>query len=153
MRRRRKQILLFSRLRARTLRDLKNDKTRRRQSLLLVLYLILVIRYQQVHHHAVGPHPRLLAVAFQEAVVGPVGDLLHGGILKLPPVGIVVVQVRPHRLRQRPVHLLPQVIIGGVLPDGIIVGEMINDSEVRVTPPTRDARVMVLKFDETGSYK
>lgn len=43
--------------------------------------------------------------------------------------------------------------IGGVLPDGIIVGEMINDSEVRVTPPTRDARVMVLKFDETGSYK
>ncbi len=43
--------------------------------------------------------------------------------------------------------------IGGILPDGIAVGEMINDTDVRVTPATRDARVMVLKFGDAGKYK
>lgn len=43
--------------------------------------------------------------------------------------------------------------IGGILPDGIAVGEMINGTDVRIIPPARDARVMVLKFDDTGKYK
>lgn len=43
--------------------------------------------------------------------------------------------------------------IGGILPDGIAVGEMINETDVRVIPFARDARVVVLKFDDTGIYK
>lgn len=37
--------------------------------------------------------------------------------------------------------------ISGVLPAGLIVGEMIDDSDVKVADPEQMSRVMVLKFD------
>ena len=43
--------------------------------------------------------------------------------------------------------------IGGVLPNGIIVGEMVNETDVRVLPPSQLSRVMVLQFDTTNEYK
>lgn len=43
--------------------------------------------------------------------------------------------------------------IRGVLPDGIIVGELINQSDVRVVPPTKVSTVMVLQFDDKDKYK
>ncbi len=43
--------------------------------------------------------------------------------------------------------------ISGVLPAGIIVGDMINESDVRITPPARATRVMILRFDGNGEYK
>ena len=43
--------------------------------------------------------------------------------------------------------------ISGVLPGGIIVGDMINDKDVNVQNPKRLSRVMVLKFDAVDQYK
>jgi len=43
--------------------------------------------------------------------------------------------------------------IGGVLPDGIAVGEMINDTDVRISTPGGTARVMIMQFDDGGVYK
>ena len=43
--------------------------------------------------------------------------------------------------------------ICGVLPGGIIVGDMINDKDVNVQNPKRLSRVMVLKFDAVDQYK
>lgn len=43
--------------------------------------------------------------------------------------------------------------IRGVLPDGIIVGEMGNGMDVNVLSPTRVSNVMVLQFDGRDKYK
>jgi cell shape-determining protein MreC len=44
--------------------------------------------------------------------------------------------------------------ISGVLPPGLIVGEMINETDVKITPPAQLTRVIVLKFDkEQKEYK
>lgn len=42
--------------------------------------------------------------------------------------------------------------IGGILPNGIIVGDMINETDVRVIQPKTLSRVVVLKFDDTDKY-
>ncbi len=43
--------------------------------------------------------------------------------------------------------------ISGVLPNGIVVGDMINDTDVDVLRPGELSRVMVLKFDGDAKYK
>ena len=43
--------------------------------------------------------------------------------------------------------------ISGVLPSGIYVGEMIDNKNVDVIKPNNISRVMVLQFDDQGSYK
>lgn len=43
--------------------------------------------------------------------------------------------------------------ISGVLPAGILVGEMINDTDIRVLKPAQISRVMVLQFDINDKYK
>lgn len=43
--------------------------------------------------------------------------------------------------------------IGGVLPDGVAVGEMINDTDVRIAAPGGVSRVMIMQFDDNGGYK
>ncbi len=43
--------------------------------------------------------------------------------------------------------------ISGVLPNGLIVGELINESDVRVIPPQKLSRVMILDFDIGAEYK
>ena len=43
--------------------------------------------------------------------------------------------------------------ISGVLPAGIYVGEMRDDKNVNVLKPNNISRVMVLEFDNQGSYK
>jgi rod shape-determining protein MreC len=43
--------------------------------------------------------------------------------------------------------------ISGVLPNGIMVGEMKNETDVRVLLPKKLSRVMVLQFDNLGEYK
>lgn len=42
--------------------------------------------------------------------------------------------------------------ISGVLPEGIMVGTMENDTDVRIKSPGDLSRVMILKFDSTGRY-
>ena len=42
--------------------------------------------------------------------------------------------------------------ISGVLPNGIIVGEMINDTDIRIIQPDTLSRVIVLKFDTQNAY-
>jgi rod shape-determining protein MreC len=43
--------------------------------------------------------------------------------------------------------------IGGILPSGIYVGDLINESQIDVLKPNQISRVMVLKYDDQGSYK
>ncbi len=43
--------------------------------------------------------------------------------------------------------------ISGILPNGIIVGEMINDKDVRILNFKQLSRVMVLDFDNLGEYR
>ena len=43
--------------------------------------------------------------------------------------------------------------ISGVLPNGIAVGEMLNDTDVKVLQPKSLSRVVVLKFDAQDEYK
>ncbi|MDR0741523.1 MAG: rod shape-determining protein MreC [Rickettsiales bacterium] len=43
--------------------------------------------------------------------------------------------------------------IRGVLPDGILVGEMINSADADVLRPTRLSNVLVLQFDRQGKYE
>jgi len=43
--------------------------------------------------------------------------------------------------------------ISGILPSGIYIGEMINEKHVDVIKPNQISRVMVLKYDDQGSYK
>lgn len=43
--------------------------------------------------------------------------------------------------------------ISGVLPNGIFVGEMINDTDVKTISARELSRVMVLKFDNLGEYR
>lgn len=44
--------------------------------------------------------------------------------------------------------------ISGILPAGLIVGEMIDDTDVKITPISKLSRVMVLKFDaQQNKYK
>lgn len=43
--------------------------------------------------------------------------------------------------------------IGGVLPNGIIVGEMTGDTDAKVLKPTKKSSVMVLQFDGKERYK
>lgn len=43
--------------------------------------------------------------------------------------------------------------ISGVLPNGILVGEIINDTDVKVVQPKTLSRVIVLKFDTQNEYK
>lgn len=43
--------------------------------------------------------------------------------------------------------------ISGVLPNGVIVGDMINETDVRVLQPQSLSRVMVLQFDANNEYK
>ena len=43
--------------------------------------------------------------------------------------------------------------ISGVLPSGIIVGEMIDETDVKVMAPSKLSRVLVLKFDNKNEYK
>ena len=42
--------------------------------------------------------------------------------------------------------------ISGVLPSGIYVGDMIDESRVNVLKPNQISRVMVLQYNEQGSY-
>lgn len=42
--------------------------------------------------------------------------------------------------------------ISGVLPEGIMVGTMENETDVRIKSPDALSRVMILKFDTTGKY-
>lgn len=43
--------------------------------------------------------------------------------------------------------------ISGVLPNGIMVGEIINDTDVKTVTPGELSRVMVLQFNAIGEYK
>ena len=43
--------------------------------------------------------------------------------------------------------------ISGVLPNGIMVGEIINETDVKTVTPRELSRVMVLQFDAIGEYK
>lgn len=43
--------------------------------------------------------------------------------------------------------------ISGILPNDIIVGEMLNDTDVRVRRPQTLARVVILKFDTQNEYE
>ncbi len=43
--------------------------------------------------------------------------------------------------------------ISGVLPEGLLVGEMADDTDVNVLRPNDITRVMVLHFDTDGKYK
>lgn len=43
--------------------------------------------------------------------------------------------------------------ISGVLPAGILVGELVTDTDVTVTKPTQISRVIVLQFDKNNEYK
>ena len=43
--------------------------------------------------------------------------------------------------------------ISGVLPNGIMVGDMINETDVNVLKPKEISRVVVLKFDAQDEYK
>ncbi len=43
--------------------------------------------------------------------------------------------------------------ISGVLPNGIVVGKMKNETDVEVLHPSELSRVMVLQFDAPGEYK
>lgn len=43
--------------------------------------------------------------------------------------------------------------ISGVLPNGIMVGDMINETDVNVLKPKEISRVVVLKFDTQDEYK
>lgn len=43
--------------------------------------------------------------------------------------------------------------IRGVLPDGIVVGELTDDNDVHITSPATTTRVMVLGFDNKDRYK
>lgn len=43
--------------------------------------------------------------------------------------------------------------ISGVLPDGLVVGEMKNETDVKITNPASLSRVMVLQFDTNNEYK
>lgn len=43
--------------------------------------------------------------------------------------------------------------ISGVLPAGIVVGEMINETDVRVARPGEISRVMVLRFNSANEYR
>lgn len=43
--------------------------------------------------------------------------------------------------------------ISGVLPNGIIVGEMINEKDVKILNIKQISRVMVLEFDNLGEYR
>jgi len=43
--------------------------------------------------------------------------------------------------------------ISGILPSGIYVGDMIDENRVDVLSPNKISRVLVLKFDNNGSYK
>lgn len=43
--------------------------------------------------------------------------------------------------------------ISGVLPEGIMVGTMINDTQVEIKSPSAISRVMIIKFDATGQYQ
>ncbi len=43
--------------------------------------------------------------------------------------------------------------IGGILPNGIVVGELIDNTDVSVVQPGELSRVMVLKFDGMDKYK
>lgn len=43
--------------------------------------------------------------------------------------------------------------ISGVLPNGIPVGEMANETDVNVLPPEKLSRVIVLQFDTQDEYK
>lgn len=43
--------------------------------------------------------------------------------------------------------------ISGVLPNGIMVGDMINETDVNVLKPKEISRVIVLKFDSQDEYK
>ena len=42
--------------------------------------------------------------------------------------------------------------ISGILPPGIYIGEMIDESKVDVLRPNQNSRVMVLKYNNTDSY-
>lgn len=43
--------------------------------------------------------------------------------------------------------------ISGILPSGIYVGDIIDENRVDVLSPNKISRVLVLKFDNNGSYK
>ena len=43
--------------------------------------------------------------------------------------------------------------ISGILPSGIYVGDMIDEARVDVLSPNKISRVLVLKYDNDGSYK
>ena len=43
--------------------------------------------------------------------------------------------------------------ISGILPSGIYIGDMINETQIDVVKPNQISRVMVLKYDNHGSYK
>lgn len=43
--------------------------------------------------------------------------------------------------------------ISGILPSGIYIGDMLNEKSVDILRPNQISRVMVLQFDDSGSYK
>lgn len=43
--------------------------------------------------------------------------------------------------------------IRGILPEGIAIGEMLNESDVKILQPKTISRVMILKFNNKNKYK
>jgi len=43
--------------------------------------------------------------------------------------------------------------ISGILPTGIYIGNMIDESEIDILKPNQISRVMVLRYNNQGSYK
>jgi len=43
--------------------------------------------------------------------------------------------------------------ISGILPSGIYIGDMIDDTRVDVLQPNQNSRVMVLKYNDTDAYR
>lgn len=55
--------------------------------------------------------------------------------------------------RAGPKMMLVTSGIGGVLPDGIVVGNMINERDAEILKPSRISRVMVVGFNIENEYK
>ncbi len=74
---------------------------------------------------------------------------LAGGGTKYPKMGFFS---DPEFQPTRGIKLVTSNI-SGVLPNGIVVGEMIDDTDVDVVQPASLSRVMILKFDTLEKYK
>ncbi len=74
---------------------------------------------------------------------------LAGNGTKTPTIGFF----SDPQFQATPGLILTTSNISGVLPNGIIVGKMINEEEVQILNYKQLSRVMVLSFDNLGEYK